>query len=65
MDKDNLISMAQKAGYTEDEFRDQIFNIYASINDHDLDSEPDGEIEHSVTFGGHKLVITIHRELLN
>lgn len=63
--KKGLVELAREAGYTEDEFRQELSNAYCAMNDMDLDEDPEVTIEEEMLFDGHKLIVRIHREFLN
>lgn len=63
--KKNLIELAREAGYSDEEFRQELRNSYCAMSDMDLDEDPEGTIEEEMLFDGHKLIVRIHREFLN
>lgn len=63
--KKRLLELAREAGYTEQEFRQELSNTYCAMSDLDLDEDPEGTIEEEMLFSGHKLIVRIHREFLN
>lgn len=65
MNKKGLVELAREAGYSEEEFRQELSNVYCAMSDMDLDEDPEGYIEEEMLFSGHKLIIRIHREFLN
>ena len=65
MNKKGLVELAREAGYSEEEFRQELSNVYCAMSDMDLDEDPEGTIEEEMLFDGHKLIVRIHREFLN
>ena len=65
MTKKGLFELAHEAGYSEEEFRQELSNVYCAMSDMDLDEDPEGTIEEEMLFSGHKLIVRIHREFLN
>lgn len=65
MSKKGLIELAREAGYTEQEFRQEISNVFCAVSDMDLDKDPGGLIEEEMLFDGHKLIVKIYREFIN
>ena len=63
--KKGLVELAREAGYSKEEFRQELSNTYYAMSDMDLDEDPEGYIEKEILFSGHKLIIRIHREFLN
>ena len=63
--KKSLIELAHEAWYSDEEFKQELSNSYCAMSDMDLDEDPDGIIEEEMLFGGHKLIVRIHREFLN
>jgi len=62
---EQFIKYAREHGCSKEEFQEAIDYLYATTVDMILDDAPEGERQHSQTFGAHKLVITSRREFLN
>lgn len=63
--EEKLVEYARSLGMNEQSFKSAIEKIYASMQDMELDKNPEGLIVQKTLFGGHRIIIESRREPLN